>query len=74
MNLSRMVAMSDVILNGHILNWFWRDRDARRAVRSDVIARVIPRYFRRYLPAAAAVRETAPISPLFPRRPVSPAR
>jgi len=53
-----MVAMSDVILNGHILNWFWRDRATRRAVRSDVIARVIPRYFRRYLPAAAAVKET----------------
>ena len=45
MNLSRMVAMSDVIMNGHVLNWFWRDREHRRAVRSDVIARVIPRYF-----------------------------
>ena len=61
MNLSRMVAMSDVIMNGHVLNWFWRDREHRRAVRSDVIARVIPRYFKRYLPAAAAVKEFAPI-------------
>ena len=57
MNFARIVAMSDVILRGHILNWFWRDRVTRRAVRSDVISRVIPRYFKRYLPAAAAVVE-----------------
>lgn len=57
MNLARFFAMSDVILNGHVLNWFWRSRDVRRAVRSDVISRVIPNYFKRYLPAAAAVKE-----------------
>ena len=57
MNFARIVAMSDVILRGHILNWFWRDRVTRRAVRSDVISRIIPRYFKRYLPAAAAVVE-----------------
>lgn len=61
MNLLRMGAMLDVIVNGHVLNWFWRDREHRRAVRSDVIGRVIPHYFRRYLPAAAAVVETKPI-------------
>lgn len=57
MNLARFFAMSDVILNGHVLNWFWRPREVRRAVRSDVISRVIPNYFKRYLPAAAAVKE-----------------
>lgn len=57
MNFARIVAMSDVILRGHILNWFWRDRVTRRAVRSDVISCIIPRYFKRYLPAAAAVVE-----------------
>ncbi len=61
MNFSRMLAMSDVILNGHVLNWFWRDRVTRREARSDVIARVIPRYFKRYLPAAAATPETRPV-------------
>lgn len=57
MNASRFFAMSDVIIRGHILNWFWRDRVTRRAVRSDVLATAIPRYFKRYLPAAAAVVE-----------------
>ena len=57
MNLARMIAMSDVLLRGHVFNWFWRDRATRRAVRSDVISRIIPRYFKRYLPAAAAVVE-----------------
>ncbi len=57
MNFAKMIAMSDVILRGHVLNWFWRDRIKRRAIRSDVISKVIPRYFKRYLPAAAAITE-----------------
>lgn len=57
MNLARAIAMSNVILRGHILNWFWRSREHRRAVRSDVISKIIPRYFKRYLPAAAAIPE-----------------
>ncbi len=61
MSLARFFAMSDVILNGHVLNWFWRSRERRREVRSDVISRVIPRYFKRYLPAAAAVVERKPV-------------
>ena len=42
MNISRMWAMTQIIVQGHILNWFWRDRKHRRAVRSAVIERVIP--------------------------------
>ena len=57
MNLARFVAMTKIILMGHILNWFWRDRKHRRAVRSAVIERVIPEYFKRYLPAVVAVSE-----------------
>ena len=57
MNLARAIAMSDVILRGHILNWFWRSREHRRAVRSDVISKIIPKFFKRYLPAAAAIPE-----------------
>lgn len=61
MNLSRIWALTDIVVRGHILNWFWRDRKHRRAVRSDVISEVIPRYFKRYLPAAAAVVERVPV-------------
>lgn len=57
MNFQRMWAMTKVVVFGHILNWPWRSRVHRRAVRSDVISRVIPQYFKRYLPAAAAVVE-----------------
>ena len=57
MNIKRAWAMTQIIVQGHILNWFWRDRLHRRQVRSKVIERVIPKYFERYLPAAAAVRE-----------------
>lgn len=60
MNLQRAWAMTQIIVQGHILNWFWRDREHRRAVRSEVISRVIPKYFKRYLPAAAAVVERTP--------------
>ncbi len=57
MNIQRMWAMTQIVVQGHILNWFWRDRLHRRKVRSAVIERVIPKYFERYLPAAAAVKE-----------------
>ena len=57
MNIARFFAMSEVVLRGHILNWFWRSREHRRIVRSNVISNVIPKYFKRYLPAAAAVKE-----------------
>lgn len=57
MNFVRMWAMTDIIVRGHILNWFWRSREKRRAVRSDVISQVIPKYFERYLPVVAAVKE-----------------
>ena len=57
MKIARFYAMSKVVLFGHILNWPWRSRVHRRVVRSDVISRVIPKYFKRYLPAAAAVPE-----------------
>ncbi len=57
MKVARFFAMTDVIVRGHILNWFWRGRERRRAVRSDVLATAIPNYFKRYLPAAAAIEE-----------------
>ena len=57
MNIAKCFAMSDVILRGHILNWPWRNREKRRIVRSNVISNVIPRYFKRYLPAAASIPE-----------------
>lgn len=55
MNLARFFTMSDVVLRGHILNWFWRNREKRRSVRSNILAVDIPRYFKRYLPAVAKV-------------------
>ena len=57
MNIKRMWAMTQIVVQGHILNWFWRPRVKRRQVRSNVISRVIPKYFERYLPAAAAIPE-----------------
>ena len=58
MNLARFVAMTEIMVRGHILNWPWRSRAHRRIVRSDVISKVIPKYFKRYLPAVASVKET----------------
>lgn len=57
MGLARTFALCDIVLRAHILNWFWRDRGTRRAVRCAVLENAIPRYFRRYLPAAAAIPE-----------------
>lgn len=60
MSLARFFAMAEIIARGHIFNWLWRSREHRRIVRSDVISKVIPKYFKRYLPAVAAVPERKP--------------
>ena len=57
MNIERMLAMTDIVVRAHILNWFWRPRVKRRVVRSNVISQVIPKYFKRYLPAINNVPE-----------------
>ena len=57
MNLARFFAVSKVVVLGHILNPLWWSREHRRQRRSDVISRIIPTYFKRYLPAAAAIPE-----------------
>lgn len=57
MSFSRFIATMKIVFFGHIFNWPWRSRVKRRKVRSDVISKVIPKYFKRYLPAAAAVVE-----------------
>lgn len=59
MNIAKMWAMTRVVMLGHVFNPLWRSRAHRRAVRSDVISRIIPDYFKRYLPAAAAIPERA---------------
>ncbi len=61
MSIRRHLAMANLIWQAHVLNWFWRPRDVRRAVRSDILARLIPQYFMRYLPAAAAIKERRPV-------------
>lgn len=57
MGLARTFALCDIVLRAHVLNWFWRDRAKRRAVRCAVLTDAIPKYFRRYVPAAAAIPE-----------------
>ncbi len=61
MDALRIWAMMRIGFRGHILNWFWRDRNVRRTVRRDVVSQEVPRYFKRYLPAAAAIVETPAI-------------
>ncbi len=57
MGMARTFALLDIVLRAHILNWFWRDRAKRRAVRCAILETAIPKYFKRYLPAAAATPE-----------------
>ena len=57
MGMARTFALFNIVMRAHILNWFWRDRAKRRAVRCVILADAIPKYFRRYLPAAVAIPE-----------------
>lgn len=58
MKIGRYYALFKIVLFGHILNPFWFSREHRRAIRCKVLTREIPQYFKRYLPAVTAVKET----------------
>ncbi len=58
MGISRIFALTDIVLRAHIFNPFWWSRERRSKRRRDVASVAIPNYLRRYLPAAAAVKET----------------
>jgi hypothetical protein len=49
MLIKRTFALADIILRAHILNPFWKSRDARRARRCAVATEAIPRYLKRYV-------------------------
>lgn len=57
MKIARHFALFKIILFGHILVPVWWSRERRRAKRCKVLLSVIPKYFKRYLPAAAAIPE-----------------
>ena len=61
MKLARNFALFKIILFGHILNPFWKTRVERRKIRTDLTAKIVTKYFKRYLPAVDAVKETKPI-------------
>ena len=54
MNISRAWALTQIVVRAHILNWVWRPRAVRSAVRCDVFADIAVRYFKRYLSARNA--------------------
>ncbi|MBS7386777.1 MAG: hypothetical protein KIG73_03605, partial [Alphaproteobacteria bacterium] len=55
MNIDRAWALTRIFFQSHVFNWPWRSRDRRRDVRTDVLSRVAPEYFKRYLPAVKNV-------------------
>ena len=57
MNIARFFAMVELILVGHVLNFHFFNRVARRKVRTDATARIVTKYFKRYLPAVKSVPE-----------------
>lgn len=61
MKLARNYALFKIILFGHILNPFWKTRVERRKRRTDLTAKIVTKYFRRYLPAVVNVKESKPI-------------
>ena len=62
MNIAKMWALTQIVVRAHILNWIWRPRAVRSAVRCDVFSDVAVRYFKRYLPAVEKVKEVPVIN------------
>jgi len=58
MNIGRMFATLKIVLVAHVFNPFWLPRVKRRKIRTDYTARVVTKYFKRYLPAVKKVKDT----------------
>jgi len=61
MKIARLIATIRLILVGHILNPFWLSRVQRRKIRTDYTAKVVTKYFKRYLKNVKDVKETKPV-------------
>ena len=61
MSVARCIAMFKIGLFGHVLNPFWKTRIERRKIRTDLTAKIVTKYFKRYLPAVDSVKESTPI-------------
>ena len=57
MKIRRVMALTCIVIFGHIFNWLWRSRARRHEVRTKWTVRAATRYFKQYLPAAAAIPE-----------------
>ena len=58
--MRRLLYYTRVILGGHVCNWLWRSRQARRQARGRAIRRASEAYLRPYVTAACAVPEDQP--------------
>ncbi len=57
MKIARNFALFKIVLFGHILNPFWKTRIERRKIRTDLTAKIVSKYFRRYLGAVSNVKD-----------------
>ena len=58
--MRRLLYYTRVVLGGHVCNWLWRSRQARRQARGRAIRRASEAYLRPYVTAACAVPEDQP--------------
>lgn len=49
MNIKYWFTRFKIVLGAHIFNWPWRSRLRRRAVRGNVLGRLVPQYLKQYL-------------------------
>ena len=61
MKIARNYALFKIVLFGHILNPWWKSRIERRKTRTNLTAKIVSKYLKRYLPAVDSVEETTPI-------------
>lgn len=59
MNVDKLLANSEIVLKGHLLNYLWRPRLERRKVRGEATVKALGRYLKRYLPQELPIVEPA---------------
>ncbi len=49
MNIKYWFTRFKIVMEAHIFNWPWRSRERRRAIRGNVLGRLVPQYLKQYL-------------------------
>lgn len=68
MDTQRLSTLTNIILHGHILNWFWKSKADRRRYRGEVTQKAVLKYLQKYVPYIQSIPEDSPEENSLPEK------